>query len=107
MGYYTTFELEILDIGSENLDQIRKTFVSEGYEMRAAEILDERTDDLKWYDHDDDMRKFSSFFPTAVFKLSGYGEEAGDVWVTYYHGGKMHDAHTEIVHEDFDPKKLV
>jgi hypothetical protein len=107
MGYYTRYELDILDIGEENLDLIRNAVVSEDYEMRASDLLDRQTDDLKWYQHDEEMRQFSKKFSTAVFTLSGFGEESGDVWVKYYHNGKLHDAETKIVHEQFDRKKLV
>ena len=61
----------------------------------------------KWYDHKDDMKVLSEKFPTVMFTLSGEGEESGDLWIEYWHSGKVQVARAEIAYAPFDPNKLV
>lgn len=105
MGYYTRYTLEV-EANGEDLESIRDAIVSESYEMRASELIDDMTDDMKWYDHEEDMKDFSKKFPKAVFTLKGEGEESPDTWVSYFQNGKCQEGKTEIVYEKFDPKKL-
>ena len=42
---------------------------------------------IKWYDHDDEMKRLSKHFPDVVFILKGDGEDSDDRWVTYYKNG--------------------
>jgi hypothetical protein len=69
-------------------------------------LLTGECDTMKWYGHSEDMRKLSCEFPTALFTLSGEGEESGDIWRKYYKGGKCQIAQAEIKMADFDPEKL-
>lgn len=64
------------------------------------------TQETKWYDWEKDMREFSKKYPTALFTLSGKGEEAGDIWKAYFINGKAQIAKARIVIDEFDPKKL-
>ena len=99
MGYYTRHKLEILegdDFVTDHKDNISKL---SGY----SDCFD---DDIKWYDHVDNMTTYSKQHPTVVFKLSGEGEESGDIWTEYYCNGKMQREKAEIVVGVFDKSKL-
>lgn len=61
----------------------------------------------KWYEHNADMLKVSKLYPETVFILSGEGEEAGDLWKTYYLNGKLQEVTATITYDEFDPTKLV
>lgn len=62
--------------------------------------------DAKWYDHDTHLLAMSSVFPELVFRLEGRGEEDDDIWVKYYHDGKVQVAHATIQFEQYNPAKL-
>jgi hypothetical protein len=64
-------------------------------------------EDCKWYDHEDEMKSFSEEFPQLVFKLHGSGEEQGDVWIKYFHGGKMKVVRPVLQWPSFDWEKFV
>jgi hypothetical protein len=64
------------------------------------------SESCKWYEHEDDVRKFSKMFPTLVFKLQGEGEQSNDLWVKYFKDGKMQSCPAKIVYDDYDVKKL-
>lgn len=59
----------------------------------------------KWYDHEDDLRAFSSLYPEYLFQLDGLVEE-GTRWRKYFKNGKMQDAQPEIIYPPFDESKL-
>jgi hypothetical protein len=44
---------------------------------------------IKWYEHEDDMKKLSGEMRGVLFILNGVGEEHGDEWVKYFKNGKM------------------
>jgi len=52
------------------------------------------------------MRQYSLKHPNTLFKLSGEGEESGDIWQEYYLNGKMQLVTAQIVFDDFDESKL-
>lgn len=76
---------------SEN-DQARSAFTYSG----------ECCGDIKWYDHEDDLIKFSSRFPGVLFILSGFGEERGDIWRKYFYEGKCQTAKAKLVFQPID-----
>lgn len=85
MGYYTNFELEII----ENPEATDEEFVLFSVQKQSEYNWDGSTlSEAKWYDHDSDMLTVSKKFPQVVFKLHGEGEENGDEWVSYYKNGK-------------------
>ena len=105
MGYYTRHELEVQDDRSyeRNGDLV-------DHEERITEITDYQfnvfDDEIKWYDHEKDMRKYSKMFPKATFIVSGVGEEDGDYWKEYYKNGKMVrcKGDMKITYEPFDER---
>ena len=62
--------------------------------------------EIKWYDSIEDLKKVSALVPEALIQVDGEGEESGDIWRSYYKGGKYQMVKTEIVYEDFDESKL-
>ena len=63
-------------------------------------------DEIKWYNHENDMRKYSKMFPKATFIVSGVGEEEGDYWKEYYKNGKMVRCNGDmtIAYDTFDER---
>jgi hypothetical protein len=103
VGYYTRHELEVVDGDPE----LTTKLVEENEEANyALESDGSSSESCKWYDHEKHMREFSAKHPDALFKLSGEGEEAGDIWVEYYRGGKVQQCRAKIVFPDFDEKLL-
>jgi hypothetical protein len=63
-------------------------------------------DSGKWYEHQEDMRKFSALHSNILFTLHGEGEENDDLWNEYYLNGKLQIAKAQIQIAPFDPKGL-
>jgi len=98
MGYYTNYELEIVEGGDYNTD----------YEEVVAEQVDYNPfeEETKWYHHEKDMVNVSKKHPKVLFKLKGEGEEAGDLWVNYYKDGKSQHCPGVITFDEYDESKL-
>ena len=62
--------------------------------------------ECKWYQHEDDMKRFSKLYPHILFELSGEGEESGDIWKKYFLNGKMQTCNVKMEFEPFDESKL-
>lgn len=63
-------------------------------------------EDMKWYDHETDLRKISTQFPDVVFHLHGVGEDYGDIWEKHFCNGKMQVCKARITFPKYDPRKL-
>jgi hypothetical protein len=103
MGYLTRHEL-VIQSGSNGLIEELRNFSEE-----ARYAFDESGDpeeSIKWYDHQDDLKAFSSMHPKAIFKLIGEGEENGDLWHEYYMGGKMQLCKGVISYPNFNSDLL-
>ena len=64
---------------------------------------------VKWYEHEEDMRKYSEKYPNIIFQLIGVGEGSGmdiDVWHKYFLNGKMQICKGEIVFDEYNKFKL-
>ena len=99
MGYYTRHELEVIDGDHDLIADL----VSENEE--AAYAIDsggEAMESCKWYSHEADLRAFSKKHPEALFRLSGEGEESGDIWAEYHRDGKMQRCKAKIVIPEFN-----
>lgn len=98
MGYYTDFKLKsyhvdiiIIPDGTEYDRSIIQEFFDEGelYEM-------------KWYDHEKDMKLVSLANPNVVFHTSGVGEEQGDIWEMKFLNGKSKTIKQKTIMPSFD-----
>ncbi len=99
MGYYTRFELQILEGDDYNTD----------YKKEISELSDYSYcfgDSIKWYDHKQDMINYSKNHPNTLFLLIGEGEEQPDMWREYYKNGLSHRIVGVMTFEDFDIKSL-
>ncbi|MGG3890206.1 hypothetical protein [Metabacillus fastidiosus] len=103
MGYYTEHTLEILGGHYDILEEIVENDPDTFYGIDTNE---EPLDSVKWYSHQEDMRKISKQYPDLVFKLSGNGEESGDMWIEYYKNGLMQNCHAKITFDEYDESKL-
>jgi len=109
MGYCTSYELSIIE-GNITINEIYDQWNMgkihfEGFDY-AIDEDGMRIDDVKWYDHVDDMRVLSKLFPDVLFLLYGEGEDSGDVWKKYFKNGKMHNCSTFITFEEYDESQL-
>lgn len=98
MGYYTRFKLAVIVGNNDVIQEFRD-------ENENADCAIEG-EDCKWYSHEEDLKKFSTKHPEVLFKLSGTGEEAGDMWVKYVKNGKMQVCRAKIIYDDYNPFNL-
>ncbi len=99
MGYYTRHELEILEGENHEINYAAEIAIVSGYG-------DNFDDCIKWYDREKDMRAYSKKHPDTLFKVSGEGEESGDIWAEYYQNGLMYRCKAQIVFDDLDKSKM-
>lgn len=98
MGYYTDYDAS--ENSLEIQEAIEKISDYSGWH-------DGKLNDVKWYDHEEHCGEVSKMFPDQVIKLSGAGEESGDIWVKYFKNGKCQVAEAKITFEPFDESKLI
>ena len=110
MGYYTNFELSILDKESRELTALDKTLLED--EIDKMDVFDGGNIDdgyytyAKWYDYDEDMALLSARFPGIVFYLHGDGEETTDIWDAYFLDGAGQFCPATISYDPFDRSRL-
>lgn len=104
MGYYTDFELKLY-----GPDDNIKIFLAHDPEIYGSpfgkmfyaaskeELCFNSGDSCKWYEHDEEMKQLSSWYPDILFELTGYGEEAGDIWRKFYKNGVQSGGAATIV----------
>lgn len=96
MGYYTNYKLVIKPSGI--CDPILKRLRKENENAEYALEEDGTTsENCKWYNHEEEMLKFSMKYPGAVFILYGEGEDAGDIWKTVFKNGRYESLRAEVV----------
>jgi hypothetical protein len=117
MGYFTTYKLTIEGVDQKVVSDILSHTIPESEESDSstlAEIFEISSDEeilgntftinTKWYEHEVDLVLLSEVYPTALFRLIGWGEDVADYWVAYYQNGKTYRNTPEI--ESFDPAAL-
>lgn len=110
MGYYTYHTLSMESANPINAQNIYDFAEQKG--MDFAYGFDpygagfETRDQMKWYEHEEEMRKISEAFPDILFILHGEGEEQGDIWDEYYKRGKMQRCNAEVVIPPYNPNEL-
>lgn len=105
MGYYTRYSISIQPDDSGNiLESLLKSNESASYAMSENGESRKR---CKWYEHENELRKFSKQHPKVLFVLDGEGEESGDIWVKYFQNGKCQVCKAKITFDEFDAKKLL
>lgn len=103
MGYYTSHELTVIHGDSELISELREDSEGANY---AIDDNGDTNESCKWYEHERDLRSFSSKHSGVLFMLSGEGEEAGDLWHEYYKDGKMQRCKAVITFDEFKEELL-
>ena len=104
MGYYTKYNLEIKTNSITDIIYDLRHRIEDA--KMAIDEIGDSYGDIKWHDHEKDMKEFSKIYPNCLFILKGEGKEGDDLWVKYFQNGKMQVATAKISYEDFDPAKL-
>lgn len=100
MGYYTRYTLEVNDETYGMIDHKEKISKISGYNNPFD-------DEVKWYGHEGDMKKYSKLNKGILFKLIGEGEESNDLWIKYFKDGKMQVCKARITYDEYDESKLL
>lgn len=115
MGYYTYHTLEVFDEKMNYLeDETQKhatlisnrVFGKDDPDFKDNEFPLLFSDSSKWYDCEQDMRKYSKEYPNLIFKIHGDGEESNDLWDMYAKNGKIQLCPGEVIYDNFDKSKL-
>lgn len=105
MGYYTHHKVSwepnnFQDIYLERLAEISQYnidhFTGEG-------------DSCKWHEREENMLQLSKEFLDIKFRVDGDGDGSNDIWVKWYHAGKLTgewSAPQIIIPEGFDPPEI-
>ena len=99
MGYYTNYGLEIIEGDSNEID----------HEQGIEEYTDYNNvfgEEIKWYNCHEDMIAYSKKYPNTVFCITGEGEEAGDLWKTYFKNGQSQQVKAKIVYDEYNADLL-
>ena len=115
MGYYTEHSLTVREIKDKeqfaelekelkNMGLIGYAFEDGDYHDNIHEAYFGTYDEVKWYEHPEDMVGIAEMFPNMYFMLEGTGEEFGDFWREYYHDMDVESCRGEIIYEQ--PKKV-
>jgi hypothetical protein len=108
MGYYTDFTLSAEGKGPV-WDKLMRAkdklvFSSGNYDFVLGEWLDRNySQNIKWYEYEEDMKQLSKEWPNVLFILEGDGEETGDLWKAWFRNGGMHKLEAKIVFETIKP----
>lgn len=103
MGYYTYYNLELLNATNEQEAEIANWLAKNVFgdeEPNYTYICDLLNDSYKWYNHEDDIRTLSRLYPDIGFTLWGEGEDYDDKWVLYARDGVTTTSYATIVYAD-------
>lgn len=110
MGYYTRYNLEArgninkqiqqeITKALDDMDILNYALWDPGFE--DIESLNWYScDDVKWYEHQGQMKELSLKFPDITFELQGKGEEEDDYWREYYHDGMLEFCPGKVVYAE-------
>lgn len=91
MGYLTRFSLTLPDDISEQTRTELSRAALPDYGCLAdiyGRDLSDTSEPLKWYHCDSDMIHISKAYPEIRFIVDGEGEEAEDVWRSFFFNGE-------------------
>lgn len=107
MGYNTVYSLEIGSLEGLTKLQQRDLYEEEiDGSFTIGQLTNGDCDEMRWYQHDDDMDLISKNYPNVLFTLRGEGEESGDIWQTWYRNGKHITVRAEVVIPEPDLTQL-
>jgi hypothetical protein len=106
VGYYTRYEFDSI----EGPDGSSVMFAARIHELHGFDPLRDGADEMKWYEHDEHIVDAMSRSGVTLVKLSGKGEEQGDVWDKIYtrHDGlvRVHEYKHKLVRPDFATRQF-
>lgn len=113
MGYYTDHTLYVKNVEShaqfdelvnalQEMEIYDYAVTGNDYDAYKKSVTFYCCDSVKWYNHDDDMKRISIQFPDMTFMIEGHGEEFGDLWRCYYKNGEQEFCRGEIFFEEPD-----
>jgi hypothetical protein len=105
MGYSTMYSLEI-EQGDITIEEFMKTVDEKSNLYYAVDEDGSSVDEIKWYNHEEEMKELSKKFPDIVFRLHGEGEENDDIWYKYFKNGKMQSCYATLHFDDYSEDKL-
>ncbi len=103
MGYYTKYDLYIVEGDKSLIKTFREEYKSAQYAIDEDGSYNE---ECKWYDAEKELTQFSIKHPTTLFLLEGRGEENGDEWKLYVQDGHSQKLRAKVVFPPFDKAKL-
>lgn len=105
MGYFTKFRLDWSGAKDGYEEKTIQEFVrtSEAAQYCLGKDAKSSNERGKWYEWEDDLKKWSLEFPHVRFQMNGEGEESGDIWVAYAKAGRVQQEKAVIT---FAPCKL-
>ena len=108
MGYYTYYKLTWEHADDVTYGRIGEYICDHPDTVGRAVDTDGESQEepVKWYEHMRDMRAMSAEFPGVLFTLHGEGEEAGDLWRSYFRDGKGYSIGAVITYPEFDEAQL-
>lgn len=112
MGYYTIYKLTVIDLKKDPIYEtcIEKSLTEE-FEFLDTDL---EVSDIKWYEHEEELKQFSSNYPNVLFILTGIGEEhyfssttlTADIWIKYFLNGKSYTDKLNYKFPEFNKDKL-
>lgn len=110
MGYYTDFEVSVVD-GDDNdviaLEEALGKYTAYSFSSYPNDG-NVYLNDAKWYDHEKDMLVVSKLpqFAGKLLLVHGDGEESGDVWDMWVKDGKKFRGTYVMIAPEFSEDKL-
>jgi len=89
MGYITDYEIKIdapLEVDKGYLAYRLEKDTGFDFQEHEGSF---RLYGFKWYEHEEDLLKFSLDFPAITLYVKGTGESQGDIWEKHFREGKI------------------
>ena len=112
MGYYTTYKLSVKDLynNHEYEKQVEHELV------KHFKFLDKELEvyDVKWYQHEEELKQFTTEYLNILLTVTGIGEEhyfedtklIADIWIKYFLNGKSYVDELDYKFPEFNSDKL-
>lgn len=106
MGYYTTYSMTVHNVkDKEQFDALCESLDAYGilrYALDSGSMYEDTAEfcsynEVKWYEHEEDMKDISKKFPDMVFQLRGYGEDPEDIWEKYFKYGDCEECIAQVI----------
>ena len=108
MGYYTNYVVEAKDVYDPSVHDYISNFLEKAYCKFNQNGDSWSIDEIKWYNHVNDMINLSKKpeVKDVLFEVDGEGEDREDSWIEYYKNGKMVEYRPEVIWPKFNEDDL-